>query len=261
MRLGSFGMSGDIETIARAGFDSAELDLMEISRLTEEQFQKLKKLTRDSGLGFEAFSGFMPLTERIHDPAFPVSKWLAHAELCARRTRELGAVLWPMGAGKCRSIPEGCTDIPSAKARVADFFGRIAEILAEYDITLAVEPLGPANSNYLQTIGDTVAFARALSLPNCRVMCDLRHMIASNDPLDAIPEHIRWIAHAHVDYPLGPHRRFPSQSDGFNYLPYLSSLKKSGYQGIVTVEATSYTDLFPEAARSAAYLRELWTLA
>lgn len=261
MRLGCFGFARDIDAIARAGFDSAELDLMEISRMTGPQFRELSARARDSGLGFEAFSGFMPLTERIHDASFSMRKWFDHARRCAERTRELGARLWPMGAGKCRSIPEDCQDVPAAKARVAEFFGGIARVVGAYDIDLAIEPLGPANSNYLQTIGETAAFARALHQPNCRVMCDLRHMLAVNDPLEAIEENIDCILHAHIDYPVGPLRKFPDPGDGCDYRPYLAALKRAGYEGLLTIEATSYEDLAREAAGSAGYLKALWAEA
>ncbi len=138
--MAAFGFAADIGAIARAGFDSAELDLMELSRMTQPEFKQFSARARDSGLGLEAYSGFMPLTERIHGAGFPMQKWFDHARKCAERTRELGAALWPMGAGKCRSIPEGCGDVPAAKARVAEFFGGIARILGEYGIMLAIEP-------------------------------------------------------------------------------------------------------------------------
>ncbi len=261
MRFGCFGFAGDIDSIASAGFDSAELDLMELSRMTDAQFRAFAARARGTGLGFEAFSGFMPLTERIHDPAFSAPKWFDHAKKCAERTRELGAVLWPMGAGRCRSLPEGAADESAAKARVADFFGGVARAIGGYGILLAVEPLGPAYSNYLQKIGEVAEFARSLGVSNCRAMCDLRHMLAASDPMEAIGENADALSHAHIDYPVGPERRFPAPNDGMDYRPYVAALKRAGYQGLLTVEATSYRNLALEAARSARYLRALWAEA
>jgi sugar phosphate isomerase/epimerase len=163
-----------------------------------------------------------------------------------------------MGAGKCRSIPEGCEDVPAAKARVAEFFGGIAGIIGEFAIKLAIEPLGPANSNYLHMIAETAALAAALHKSNCRIMCDLRHMLATNDPFEAIGENIDSILHAHIDFPVGPLRKFPDPDDGYDYRPYLAALKRAGYAHLLTIEATSYQDLAREAARSARYLRTLW---
>ena len=258
MRFGCFGHTADIDTIARAGFDSAELDLMEISRMAPDAFVAFKKRAMHTGLTFDAFSGYMPLTERIHASGFRFEPWFAHTRLCAERTRELGAVLWPMGAGKCRSIPDDCTDVPAAKERVKSFFGGIAGILNEYGIMLAIEPLGPPNSNFLQTIGETAEFANGIGLPNCRIMCDLRHMLSSGDSYQAIAWHRDLIVHAHIDYPLGTQRYFPKDGDAFDYKPYLSALKTSGYSRLLTVEATAYEDLSAEASHSVRYLKQLW---
>ncbi len=256
MRLGCFGGAGDIEGIRLAGFDSAELDIMELSGMSSEAFAEFIRRCRDSGLGFESFSGFMPLTERIHAPGFDRAKWLDHARRMGERTQALGARVWPMGAGKCRSIPLDA-DLAQAKRKVADFFGGICEAIAEFGIVLAVEPLGPASSNYLNRIAQARAFAQELGLPNCRAMCDLRHMHSQGEPLSEIAQHAEWIVHAHIDHPLGDRRRFPREGDGYDYRPYLEALTLSGHDRLLGVEATAYEDFPAEAAASASYLRAL----
>jgi len=247
MKLGCFGFARHIPLIRRAGFDSAELDIMEIVGMTQQQFAELMAIAADSGLGFEAYSGFMPLTERICREDFDMRRWLDHAEAAADRTAQLGARLWPFGAGKCRSIPEDCSDIEGAKAKVARFVCGICDRIEPYGITLAIEPLGPVNSNYLNFIGETVQFANSLGKPNCKVMCDLRHMHKLNENLEDIMIYKDWIIHAHIDYPWGTDRLFPKKDDGYDYSPYIKTLKASGYKGLLTVEATTYDDFSQDA--------------
>lgn len=247
MKLGCFGFTRHIPLIAKAGFDSAELDIMEIVSMTQPQFVELQRVAADSGLGFEAFSGFMPLTERIYREDFDMLRWWDHAEIAADRTAQLGARLWPFGAGKCRSIPENCIDVKGVKTKIAEFVAGICDRIAPYGITIAMEPLGPANSNYLQTIGETVAFVKGLQKPNCKVMCDLRHMHAVGESLEDIVIYKDWIIHAHIDYPLGAKRLFPKKGDGYDYLPYIKALKVSGYKGSLSVEATTYADFLQDA--------------
>jgi sugar phosphate isomerase/epimerase len=254
MRLGCFGSTHHIPLIKRAGFDSAELDIMEITGLTLQQFSELKSIAADSGLGFEAFSGFMPLTERIHREDFDMPRWFDHAEAAADRTALLGARLWPFGAGKCRSIPENCTDVAGAKAKVAEFVCGICERIAPHGITLAIEPLGPANSNYLNLIGEAARFASSLGKPNCKVMCDLRHMHKQSENLEDIIIYRHSIVHAHIDYPQGTERLFPKEGDGYDYRPYIATLKASGYNGLLTVEATTYEDFTQDARSCVDYL-------
>jgi len=254
MRLGCFGFARHIPLIGQAGFDSAELDIMEIVGMTGQQFAELQVIAADSGLGFEVFSGFMPLTERMHRNDFDMQRWFGHAEAAADRTGRLGARLWAFGAGKCRSIPDDCTDRAGAEAKVAEFVSGICERIAPYGISLAIEPLGPANSNYLNFIGEAMQFAKSLGKPNCKAMCDLRHMHKLDESLEDIIAYRDWIVHAHIDYPRGTERLFPRKGDGFDYLPYLDTLKASGYQGLLTVEATTYADFAQDATACVSYL-------
>lgn len=256
VRLGCFGGSGNLEAISLAGFDSAELDIMEISRMPKEGFAEFVRRCRNTGLGFEAFSGFMPLTERIHSPDFDMHKWLNHAKLMGERTSQLGARVWPLGAGKCRSIPEEA-DFAQAKHKVADFFGGICEAVVAFGITVAVEPLGPANSNYLNRIAQAREFVQELGLANCRIMCDLRHMHSQGEPLAEIMKNATWIVHAHIDCPLSDRRHFPYEGDGFDYQPYIRAVLSSGCSLVLGVEATAYDDFLNEATISATYLRKL----
>jgi len=256
MKLGSFGFSKDLDAIRQAGFDFAELDLMELSRMSDAEYGEFTRRALDSGLSFDAFSGFMPLTERIHSPEFDAGKWLDHARRMIDRTARLGVRLWPIGAGKCRSIPEGA-DPAAARARVMDFFGKIARILAPYGVPLCVEPLGPANSNFLNTIGEAARFARESGVSNMKTMCDMRHMVKLDEPFEDIPLWRDDIFHAHIDFPLGDARRFPNASDGYDYRPYFEALKAAGYAGPLTIEATAYDDLAREGGESAAFLRAI----
>lgn len=256
MKIGCFGFAKDIDIIAEAGFDSAELNIVELAGMTEEDFAAFKARASKTGLGFEAFSGCMPLSERIHDPAFDWAHWMAHFQKGAARTAEMGCTLWPFGAGKCRSIPDDSRDLPGDRERVRQFVRELCGILRPYGIRLVVEPLGPANSNYLQTIGETVSFVKTVEADNCFVMCDLRHMDKTGDPLEAIQQNIDYIKHAHIDYPNGDARLFPNGEDGYDYRPYIQTLLDAGYDGLLTIEATEYRDLLVDSQKSLALFRD-----
>ncbi|HSK68956.1 MAG TPA: sugar phosphate isomerase/epimerase [Candidatus Limnocylindria bacterium] len=255
MLLGCFGRADQMDLVRRAGFGAMELDIMELSRMDGPAFDSFAKACAASGLRFEAFSGFMPLTERIHDAGFDMPRWLEHAKAMGGRTARLGARVWPMGAGKCRSIPEGA-DPQAAGQKVVEFFGGICDAVREYGITVAIEPLGPANSNHIRRIAEAADTARRIGAKNCRAMCDLRHMASVGEPLGEISRHAEWIAHAHVDYPFGALRLFPRDGDGFDYGPYVAVLLGAGIPSLA-VEATAWGDFLEDASASAALLRRL----
>jgi sugar phosphate isomerase/epimerase len=147
MRIGCFGPIERLGDLARAGFREAELDICEVMALSEAEYRAFFETARATGLGFHAFAGLIPLNERFHSPAFDRKKWLTYAEAAAERTARLGCTIWPFGAGKCRSIPLG-TDRTEGEKRVREFVSAVCRVVSEYGITLLIEPLGPANSNF-----------------------------------------------------------------------------------------------------------------
>lgn len=86
-------------------------------------------------------------------------------------------------------------------------------------------------------------------------MCDLRHMVKNGEDFGEILKFRDVISHAHIDLPLGECRRFPQRGDGYDYSDYLGALGASGYEGILTIEATFWNDFAAEAVSSAEFLR------
>jgi len=257
MKFGCFGFTNQIEMIEKLGYDCIELDLSEIVSMSEREVSSLRRRVEASRLGFEVFSGLIPLTVRFHAPDFDETYWLEHIRTAARRAAALGCVMIPFGAGKCRSIPEDCPSIQTAKDHVTHLVRTISDIVGEHGITLVVEPLGPANSNYVNTIPEAEAFLRTVNRSNCLTMCDLRHMHKQDEPLCHIPQYATKIRHAHIDYPQGTARLFPQEGDGYDYAPYFQALRDAGYNAILTIEATAYTDFEREAGSALAYLQKL----
>lgn len=257
MRYGCFGFTHQIDLIKEAGFDSVELDFCEITDMEEDAFQAFLEKAKASGLGFEVFSGLVSLKERFHTPDFNLEYWLDRTRKGAKRAKQLGCYMIPFGAGKCRSIPEGA-DMAAARRRVADIVRAFSEVLAQEGILLVIEPLGPANSNFLNTLPEVDEFMKEVDHPNCSSMCDLRHMHKTGEPLSNLTDFHPIVKHAHIDYPRGFDRYFPAPEDDYDYLPYVKALVDSGYQDILTVEATSVKeDFFKEAKACVAYLHEL----
>ncbi len=257
MRYGCFGFSHQIDLIKAAGFDSVELDFCEITDMEEDAFQSFSEKAKASGLGFEVFSGLVSLKERFHTPGFNLDYWLERTRKGARRAKELGCYMIPFGAGKCRSIPEGADPI-AARRRVAEIVRAFSEVLAQEGILLVIEPLGPANSNFLNTLPEVDEFLKEVDHPNCSSMCDLRHMHKTGEPLFNLSDYHAIVKHAHIDYPRGFDRYFPAPSDDYDYLPYFRALREANYQGLLTVEATCVKkDFFKEANTCISYLHEL----
>lgn len=257
MKFGCFGSLRQLSLIQKAGFDSVELDFCELTRIDGTAYDGFCREAAASGLGFEVFSGLIPLTERFFSADFSLEYWLEHTKKGAARASRLGCTMIPFGAGKCRSIPK---DYPAsdAAAHIARIVRSLCQVLEDFGILLVIEPLGPANSNYLNTLPEVADFLKLVDHRNCSSMCDLRHMCKTNEPLSNIEQYREIVRHAHIDDPRGGQRYFPAPDDGYDYRPYFQALHKAGYNGLVTVEATSVRqDFLTEAAACAAYLRRI----
>ena len=258
MKLSSFCHVNQLSQAVRAGFDDVELDICELAAMEESEFKTFCAEAGQTGFSFEVCSDVIPLTVRFHSPDFEAAYWLQHVRRGAEQTARLGARLWTFGAGKCRSIPDGYPDPQGAARRVEEFVGAVCDVLLPYGISLLVEPLGPANSNFIQTIGEAVEFIKRVDRKNLGTMCDLRHMHKMAEPFSDIQKHHEWIWHAHIDNPTGTRRLFPRRGDGYEgYEEYISTLIRTGCDGILAIEALDCEDFLSEAGESVNYLKEI----
>lgn len=255
MRLGCFGIVSDIETIAQAGFDFIEPNLQELVALSPAEFDQVKQRLLQAGLGADACSWILPRELDLTSEAFSLSDWQEYLETGAQRCRQLGTTLWPLGCGIGRGIKPENGDPDAQAARLCQVFSGIGRIIRPYGITLAIEPLGPRYSNHLNKIAQAAQAARNTGGDNIRTMCDLRHMMASQDPLAEIHAYRDLIAHAHIDYPLGEDRVFPQADDGFDYRVYLTAVAAEGIERL-SVEPLQ-DSISENGAASARFLRSL----
>ena len=256
MRLGCFGKFNQFELIEKNGFDCAELDFGELAAMTDAQLSEVKRQIRNSVVSAEVFSGLLPLNLRLYDEAFDETYWLKYIDNGASKACELGCRMIPFGAGKCRSIPTAARKIDCRK-KLVSFVQNICTVLNNYHIDLVIEPLGPHYSNYINTIEEANEFAEDVNAGNCKIMCDYRHMISADDPLDNIIKYKDKIQHAHIDYPFGIKRKFPQLEDGADYSVYMMKLNQAGYNGILTIEAIDFENFDAESAKSCLYLKKM----
>lgn len=241
--------------MARSGFDFIELDLRELVGMEEAQFRQTRSRLADVGLGADACSWVLPVELDLTSQATRFADWRGYVEKGAQRSALLGTAVWPLGSGKGRSLKPGNGPAAEQEARFADFVAKLADVAGAFGIAVAVEPLGPSYSNYLGTIGQAAEFADRLRRANVGAMCDLRHMTASGDGLEAIERWGDHLLHAHIDLPTGERRLFPRPDDGWDYEGYLQSVRRSRVPRL-SIEALHEADLGAGAC-SVTYLREL----
>ncbi|MDO4323107.1 MAG: sugar phosphate isomerase/epimerase family protein [Lachnospiraceae bacterium] len=257
MKLGGFGRIADYEKIQAAGFDFAELDVPEIEALPEEEFQILCDKIRKTG--FPVLTGARALP--IADPwfftdRFSMDEYKNYLEHACRRANMIGMKCIIIGNGKARLLTDE-TSI-SKESRFIDFMRMFAEIAEKNHLEVILEPLGPKYSNYINTLPEAVRVIKEIGMPNVFAMADLRHMVWAKETLEDIVTYADYIHHIHVDYPLSwPERPFPDTEDDYDYTDFLNAVRKSGYQGTITVEADIPEDWNEAHEKAMAVLKDV----
>lgn len=237
MKLGGFGRIADYDSIRKAGFDYAELDIPEIEALPEEKFYALCEKVKETEFPVMTGSRALPIAEPwFFTEHFQTMEYKSYLEHACQRANVLGIKKMILGNGKARWLSDE-TSIQKEN-RFIGFMRMFAEIAGEYDMEVILEPLGPKYSNYINTVPEAVRVIREVHVPNLFTMADLRHMVWSKEPFEDLVNCVDYIHHIHMDYPVSyPQRPFPKLEDDFDYTDFLDTLKRSGYQGTLTIEA------------------------
>ncbi len=174
-------------------------------------------------------------------------------DLCAG----LGGKVMIHGSPKQRQIDAG-EDRAVAEARACELWRQVAEHAGQAGVTYCLEPLSPAETNFVNSLEEAAAVVRRIDHPAFRSMLDTK---AARTGERDTPEVLarRWlpeglIAHVHVN---DRNLRGPGQGND-RFAGLLAVLRELGYEGVIGVEPFDY---FPDgpaaAARAIGYLRGL----
>ncbi len=248
---------------AGIGYDGIELAPFTLARTVTEISPAQRWGLRDSAarLGIEicGLHWLLAKTEGLHlnhpDSAVRnrTGKYLcALVDCCA----DLGGKVLVLGSPQQRNVlpgvaPEQAWDL--ATATLTDAV-RLSE---ERSVVLCLEPLSPAETNFINSAVQAIRFAQQFNSPAMQIILDVKAMCAEPGP---IPEIIRqsWphFAHFHAN---DSNLKGPGFGN-IDFCPIAAALKEVGYAGYVSVEVFQFEE-GPEAiaTRSLDYLRKAFS--
>ena len=154
----------------------------------------------------------------------------------ARLCRDLGGKVLVLGSPQQRNLLPGITH-DQAMEYAADVLRQTMPTLAEYGVTLAVEPLGPEEGNFLRTAELGSQLVAMVDSPQCRLHLDVKAMSTEQKPVaDIIRDNAALLQHFHAN---DPNRRGPGMGE-VDFKPILAALNEIDYQGWVSVEVFDY---------------------
>lgn len=241
------------------GLEVAPFTLGDVPAITTAEAGRLGGIVRDHGLEMVGLHWLLAKTEGyhlthpdpgIHQRTFDYARHLA--EIC----HHMGGSIMVWGSPLQRSLEPGW-DRPEAENRFIDFFQRLSPHLAEADVTVAFEFLGPKETNFINTAAETIALLERIDSPNVRLHLDVKAMAADEKPIPHIVrDSLPWTAHFHAN---DPNLRGPGMGD-VDFPEIARVLTGQNYQGWVSVEVFD-TTVEPDflASESMKHLREAFS--
>ncbi len=152
--------------------------------------------------------------------------------------------LFPRIAGiGCHTAVFGCGVFRMATAdknyvsKLKSFIRDMSDAALQHGITIALEPLNTKECNILNSSLEALSYVKEIHHPALRMLIDLYHFDLENESLQNVTECGNSIRHVHIALPKI--RSMPNPTDNYDYKPFLTALKETGYNGYVSVEASS----------------------
>jgi sugar phosphate isomerase/epimerase len=170
------------------------------------------------------------------------------AQLCA----DLEGSILVLGSPQQRNLLPGVSH-DEAMEYAEDVIRGFLPDLVRHQLTLALEPLGPAEGDFLLTAESAIHLAKQIDSPHVRLHLDVKAMSSEQKPIpDIIRDSAPYLAHFHAN---DPNKRGPGMGD-VDFVPIFRTLREIGYDGWVSVEVFDYEPGVERLAReSIDYMR------
>jgi len=174
--------------------------------------------------------------------------------LCA----ELGGSVLVHGSPKQRMLPADGDGRAKARDRAVSYFEKVGRAAETAGVVYCVEPLGEAETNFINTVGDAATLLDEIGVAGLKTMIDAK--AALQDEAQPIPDLLdQWlptgaVAHIQLNDADGSAPGLGETAFG----PIMSALARNAYAGVVAIEPFIYKPSGAAvAARAIGYLRGL----
>ena len=182
------------------------------------------------------------------------AKTLDFMEHLSKLCRDLGGRTLIYGGGRQR----GDMSIEEAFAESIAFFEELIPRIEAHETVFCFEPLAPADSDFINSVYDSIRLVEAIRHPSLRVQLDAKALVATGEMNESVFQAAApFLAHVHANEPglvvLGSTGEVDHRAMG-------EYLRRVGYDGFVSIEQKMMNEFDPLAAiaQSAAILTECY---
>jgi sugar phosphate isomerase/epimerase len=227
------------------------------TQITAAQRNEIRRQADTAGLEVIGLHWLLAKTEGFHlttSDAAVRRKTAEYVGQLARLCADVGGKILVFGSPAQRNILPGVTP-EQAMDNAAEVFAAALPVIEDCDVTVALEPLGPQETNFMTNAAEAIQLAERIGSPHVRLHLDCKAM-ASGESMP-IPEVIRryhpYTAHFHAN---DPNRQGPGFGN-LDFVPVFQALGEVDYRGWVSVEVFDYTPGVERLAReSLTYMQE-----
>ena len=226
------------------------------SDITAARRAEICRQAKAAGLEIIGLHWLLAKTEGFHltSPNPDVRrKTTAYFQELARLCADLGGRVMVCGSPQQRSLLPGVTR-QEAMDYATEIFRSMLPVLESTGVVVALEPLGPQETNFLMTAAETVELMDRIGSPQVRLHLDCKAMATEAVTIpDLIRRHKTALAHFHAN---DANRQGPGFG-AMDFVPILGALRDADYRGWVSVEVFDYTPGVERLAReSLSYMQK-----
>ena len=223
--------------------------------VSQRRREEIRRQAAAAGLEVVGLHWLLAKTEGFHltSPDAAVRRRTADyfvelAQLCG----DLDGKVMVLGSPVQRNLVEGQTKAEGMDY-AAEVLAKVLPALESNGVVLALEPLGPQETNFLLTAAEAVELIERVGSPQVRLHLDCKAMAAEAAPIaELIRCHRLRLAHFHAN---DPNRQGPGFG-ALDFVPIFDALKEIRYEGWVSVEVFDYSPGIERLAReSIEYMR------
>ncbi len=234
-----------------------EADRFDVREVSADKRAEVKQQAADAGLEVVGLHWLLAKSEgtyltspekAVRDET--VEYFKALSQLCA----DLAGKVMVLGSPQQRNLLPGIT-YDQAEQYAAEVLRQVMPTLADLDLTLALEPLSPAEGDFLLTAESAIRLAEMIDSPHCKLHLDVKAMSSEQKSIpDIIRDSKDWTVHFHAN---DPNLSGPGMGD-MDFGPIFAALKETGYDDWVSVEVFNYKPSPKEIAQqSMEYMQKI----
>ncbi len=230
---------------AAAGYDAIEIAPFTLARyvtdISAAERKQLREMAAQAGIAICGIHWVLMHAEGMY---------LNHSDEAVRRRTakylcdlvdfcgDLDGKIIVVGSPKQRIVLPGVTPAQAWDWATATFGDAVKRAEAR-GVTLCLEPLAPAETNFINTAADAIRFVQQFQSANCKIILDVKAMCSESRPIpQIISESKPHFAHFHAN---DKNLTGPGVGD-MDFRPIAAALAEAGYEGYVSVEVFNFDE-------------------